>query len=605
MKAEIYAYAIPGSLTTNEYPLVSGSVETVTTDWQIGIFDNVKMTDDFEQTIILPRFENWRTVTMLRVIPYGTDNTLQTGLNTWYWVTGSRISSISDEAVELDIEFNPVTSYIHAGTILAGYWNRCPTNYTPYRGQAVLSGAMGIQNIIPFATDRVPTELTDPIYETPVYAQLFWVQITTTIGIITAGSSIDTRVASTGMNVYGFPISVLSSGNIYALSDYETINPYLANEVQTGYSFPRLDDFLSNTEGYGFTTSEITDISIVKVIPYTYTAASRSVNNMHNLSFRIKDTDGTTDIDPVKVAGSESTGVYMYHISDTSGKGIPERTIRGTLTISAMQHDCGSVGIRDSNGSIVGDIPTAWFDSNHETPYTIRVHADYGQIYYHIGIGSQDELEYQQVYQIPCSHLPYLGTPWDTYRAYSQSFDRESLQYSIEQANSRLQIQVASQAANTLASGNITGLTGVAMNAVTAAAGQRMSNNAARFNQNLMERRIQAQPATVYNTGYGLSYIRNLLERSEGFVLMEPKNLTNTIYNNFIQAYGYQVEGYQELTIGIGFYQGTLTEKNYTAVEQTYNYTSTATDIQFTGLIFDRINEAFQRGIRFINVEGL
>lgn len=209
------------------------------------------------------------------------------------------------------------------------------------------------------------------------------------------------------------------------------------------------------------------------------------------------------------------------------------------------------------------------------------------------------------MYQIPCSHLPYLGTPWDTYRAYSQSFDRESLQYSIEQANSRLQLQIANQTANTLASGNIAGIPGIAMNAISSAVGQQMSNNAARFNQDLMERRIQAQPATVYNTGYGISYIRNLLERSEGFALMEPDNLSTTIYNNYIQAYGYQVEGYQELTIGTGFYQGTLTEKNYTVAKQTYNYTSEATDIQFTGLIFDRINEAFQRGIRFIEIEGL
>lgn len=603
MKAMIYAYGLPGSLTSNDYPIFASDATqpVLYSAYGLATIDNVKMTDDYEQSIILPRFDNWKLANLLCVIPYK-DDVLDTSLPLWYWVTDVRKSTITDEAIEMDLSFNAVTTCLRTGDTIRGYWHRCPTNYAYWKGQQVQSGAMETVATIPISPDYLSTASSST-----VSARYFWVQITTSVQIITPGTGITNRETAAYMTIYGFPVSIYAfDDQIFTDSSiYEKVYPYINGELSTDNRFPRLDLFLSNPEYYGFTAEEITDISICQIIPYYYDATATSVDGTLSIGWnlRISSSSESTVIEPVITAThGTSTNVRMYCVTTQAPY---QRSITGTIDLTQMQRDCGTIGLQDHNGSIIGNIPTAWCLRQvsgstvlNGLYYRIRVMSDYGQIYYNIGIynnvSAPDELD--AVFQMPGSRLPFLGNAWTSYKAYSKALDRESMHYSIEQANQRTQLQVATQIAGNALSGDARGLANIGLNAVSTAVGQRMSNEASLYNQQLNERRVQAQPATVYSTGDGYSYIQNIMKRAECFAISMPAWLTEEIYNTYINRYGYSVEGYQALTLESGYYEGMLSRNTTADAVTTSKY--------ITGTLYDRLNNTFKNGVRIITIEG-
>lgn len=534
-------YRLPGSITAGEHPVLS-SRTSVESAYRVNTVSNAKFTKDFQQRIVVAEFGDWTTCNMVRLSSGSWIG--------WYWITDRSQSSIASGGVEFALEFAPITSMLEVGDELAGYWTRAPANISPWKGQAVMSGAMQVSRTQDVGVETFAS--SGAVYT------LMWVSVTLTG---TLGNPSDS-----GFTIAGFPIAV-AEGYSGALVK----GPQLVTG-DGSTDFPTVSEFLEDPTRHGIEATRIQDISISPMIPFTYTRDALRV-----------------DVTGGQVETATAGGVTWAYVTTVSR---PPRRVSGTLSLSSMENDCGTVALRDNGGAMVFTVPTAWTEKSasvFDVDWTFEVLVDLGQMYGRFEVGGQ-------IVQVPCGHLPYAGTGWDTYKAYSQAFDRESMQYSIDAARESLNVQTNAQVANaglsvvgSLLKGDIGGvLSTVAGTGISVATSYRMqdiSDRQTRFAQDLTERRIQAQPATAYAVGYGLSYILNSLRSPLCLAVSMPAGLTSSIYSNFVSRYGYSVEGFDTLTVGTGFYQGNLMPSE-----------------TMCGGEFDRLNETLNSGVYLVEI---
>lgn len=534
-------YRLPGSITAGEHPVLARRT-SAETSYRVHLVSNAKFTKDFQQRIIVAEFDDWTTCNMVRLSSGSWIG--------WFWITDRSQSSIASGGVELAIEFAPITSMLEAGDELAGYWTRAPINISPWKGQAVMSGAMQVSR-----TQNVGVET---FVSSGTTCTLMWVSMTITG---TLGNP-----SESGFTIAGFPVAVAEgySGGLIK-------GPQLTTGDDS-MDFPTVTEFLEDPARHGIEATRIQDISISPMIPFSYTRSGTRV-------------DVTSGHVETATAGGVS---YAFVTTVTSNP----RRLSGTLSLSSMENDCGTVALRDNSGSMVFSVPTAWTNkrgSVFDIDWTVEVMVDLGQMYTRFEIGGQ-------TVQIPCGHLPYAGSSWDTYKAYSQAFDRESLQYSIDAARESLNVQTNAQVANaglsvigSLLKGDIGGavstVAGTGISVATSYKMQDISDRQSRFAQDLTERRLQAQPATAYAVGYGLAFILNSLRSPLCLVVSLPAGLTSSIYSDFVSRFGYSVEGFDTLTIGTGFYQGNLMPSE-----------------TMCGGEFDRLNETLNTGVYLVKI---
>lgn len=514
--ARVFSRIIVGDFT---YPVGTGEAQ----------FNDVKYTDDFEQSIIVPYFDSWKEVSTVVFFPSTMDKPSTfddiTGI---YYITGRRITSITQQAIEFDLRYDSVSSLMREGKSIAGIWSRCPTLYTPWITQVPVSDALKpsrYYNLV--STEQLNTTPTRYVY---------WVQITATVDLSSSSSS-------NKLTVYGFPIVFPVNYNLMSTLRIDSVQTYyvdnesdISDTSVTLYRYPTLGEFINNPTLLGIQSSQITDISISRICPYYYNAGV-GIRNLNAINyFRLCDSSGATSY-----AISHNDTYAYYNISNNnyvSGEDFRQLTTTVTLTDTEIQ--TGKVYIRDADGNYCLEIPTAWFDSSNQIKIVMQCHADYGQMYYHIGIDTDTAIGVRKTIALPCAHLPYIGTEWNEYKAFSQAFDREQMYYSVAQTAVNAGVGIAS--GNEFAIGNAIGTVGNIANTI--------------YSQNLKERRLQAQPARGYALAYGISYITKTLEHPYAIVIETPANLTTEIYNRYIKDYGYAVEGYQSLTVTTGYYEG-------------------------------------------------
>lgn len=492
---------------------------------------NVKCTDDFEQSIIVPYFDSWKKVDTVVIFPNTmTKPSYFSDIIGVYLIENRRITSITQEAVQFDLRYNAVASNLQSGDSITGIWARCPTLYTPWITQVPVSDALKPSRY--YNLDS--SEILYPNSANPEY--IFWVQVTATKDLNGANSN--------RLTTYGFPVIFPINYSITSIAQIPLAKTYYDNGSVAGTSqndlrkFPGLAEFINNPTTIGLQASEITDISITRMCPYYYSATPFIVSGTSQISnaFKLIDGNGRTTFT------IRENGTYCYYniSNDNWSTGTDYRQTTVTVTLTDTEIQTGKVYIRDADGNYCLEIPTSWFDSDNSLKVVIQCHADYGQLYYHIGIDTDTAIGVRKTIALPCSHLPYIGTAWNEYRAFSQVFDREQMYYSVAQTAINTGAGLAS--GNAFAVGNAIGTVGNIAGSV--------------YSQNLKERRLQAQPARGYALGYGISYITKLLEHPHAIVIETPANLTNTIYNNYVSDYGYAVEGRQTLTITNGYYEG-------------------------------------------------
>lgn len=588
-----------GSLTTAECPIIEQDSDL--DGYVKQVYDNVHFLEDTQQDIVMPAFDGWADCNIVRFTNKADSKVF------YYWIAQAMRSSEAKGSNVYSLTFNAPLTLLKKGDRVSGIWLRSPDNFTPWKQQAIVSGTLGYtDNVVEFPTMPKSAPLTAKGMD------VYWVSITAT----------RTPAGKQGsLELYGFPCALDPN---HAMKDSGGSSIYFADSTsEIGYTaFPDLSSIINGETltMIGLTVNEITDISITRSAPFACSMTYKQVEVSEGVyyTYNIFDISGCT---PVYITrSSEGVGVFpMYHITGTDS--FPQAPMRAVvMSLTAKEMACGTISIRDTNGSAIATIPTSWAKTYEGGVGVLTVlHqsiADFAQCYdrvmvmdpYNQGLSANRALG---IFQIPATHLPYVGDQWDTYQAYSMSYDREAMQFGIDQARNAMITNVATSVANTAVGVATGGATFAAQGAVTAAqqVGHTMGNvqagastgtgivgsivgyyqqkHAAEFNQQLTERRAQGQPGNAYNVNYGLSYLMNEVSTPNCLILSMPVGLTDSKFKEFIEDFGYANEGRATIEIDYGFYQGTLFS--------TY---------ALTGPRFNELINDFNNGIRLVHPVG-
>ena len=531
---------MPASLSSGEYPLLSSRTQSLSGRTKATYSMHVK--EDLQQVLKTPEFTGWSDCNMVR---FGGD---------LYWIIQANTSTDSAHSIEFVVSYCGPSSVLHKGNSLAGVFSRLPTNKCPYlQRQAVTS-----------ALEHTRTVALPHITDYGEYS-VFWLQVT---GLKTDGSY--KRV--------GYFVCANEDGN---MTERLTCK-YLSTSLVDG-EYPSMKEIITDPKTYtGFTASQIIDISISCRSPWvTYNS---------NSDYMLK--GSTADyITPTENFGGSIYGYDLDQMFIVDGFEPLPYTTSVKLSLSDLERASGTVTIRDENTASIGTIPTAYGNS---IAATLSVISDWTGIITYVTYGGYR-------IAIPEGHIPWSGTAWSEYRAYSLAYDRGTMQASINFSNERVSTQLAQSAASTIqsaamgaiggnvagaATGAISGATSFAISTWATLKESDISTRETQMTQALAERRVAGQPATPYNAGYGILYCQQCRISPASIWVEMPAGLTSSIDADYTACFGYPAEGLRSVTIQEGYYKGRLL------------YDTTLA----RGPKFDKCNEALQNGLLFKEV---
>ena len=549
MQATVDFLKLPVGLSTGQYPLLSSIDQNLSSYILKSEVLNVRK--DLHQVLKVADFDNSEDCNMVRIRGYGL-----------YWITARDTSTDVNGSVSFALSACAPSSMLFSGDAVDGEFSRLPENACPWLQRQAISGAMETSRTLDLPTIGITTG-----------ARIYWVEITTTISL----SMIDGSVLDTGsLNRYGMFVKITekgaSGGNINATTDEK---PYI---------FPRIYDIINNPEKLGFTASTIQDISISARCPYDY-GFSSGYSDMW-----LKTTTGGR-IDPNVRGPNDSTitnGFYMFYcLTSALLQDAATRIASVTLNLSDLEMGSGQVTLRSESSAAVAVIPTQWGSS---LTARVRCIGDMGKLLTIVSINGTE-------YTLQEGHLPFIGSAWEEYVAYSLSYDRQAMEQSISFANERMALGIAQSGANAitagvtgaLASGPIglvSGITSFAVGTASSVMERDISEREARQTQALAERRVQGQAGTPYNAAYGLIYNSYYFRHPPCLQVDMPSGLTDSVDAAYTDLHGFPAEGGRITTIKEGFIQGRIFASNTVRM----------------GPWFDEMNNKLSNGIRFIGV---
>lgn len=534
---------LPCSLSTGEYPLLSSAGQTLSS-YTVATH-TVRFTMDYQQAIRVPYVEGYQMINAARM-----------GGLMW-WVTDIRSVSDTQQQMTVHLTLNGPSSLLHKSDSISGEWSRLPRNSCAWLPRTPRSAAMQVSRTMPLP--RLPTKIASTGYS------IYWVQITSSDRISDAGTDHDS------LTRYGFFAQVdeamTSAGTGLADSDTSKIRV-----------FPDLLTLINSPDEYGFTASAILDISISSRCPYQW-----SQDSTDDTKYKIVGADNA-------IQSLKTTDYFEYIIYEIEKAPSTFKALTSSLSVSlsSLERQCGSVTLRNENGSVLAVIDPSLSVSSVK----VRCVSDYGSLITQVDINGA-------IYTIGEGHVPWIGNAWDEYRKYSLAYDREAMENSIDYANQKLSVTIAQNAASTVQSaalGAIGGGVGAVSGAIGGAASfgisrwaslreNEISQSEARTSQELAERRVQGQAGTAYNTGYGLIYAYQTITQPASIQVDMPAGLTSTIDTDYTARHGYPAEGPRTESIQAGYYRGRIFASS-----------------TFTGIILDRCNEAMGSGMIFKEV---
>lgn len=543
---------LPGSMSSCEYPLLTSANQSLTS-YTLASFNNVKFSLDLVQTIRVPYFSNYDKANCVRMN------------GEIYWITAVRNETMADTTLMFALQYNGASSLVHKSDIISGLWERSGNTdlsgwmkYQPYSGQSYTERSVRLPNI------------SDLLESSTTY---YWVQFTSTEYV-----SINTTA-----NPYAFVDGIAQVNKqqdyfgIYGL--FITPNPVTnvyyqrGSTTDTDIRYPQIDEFINNIEKYGFTASNITNISISERCPYTIESVREGVK--------------TSFLPHIYYGDAGSNLQVIYNITDNVQA---HQFHTYTVELNASEHESriGDVNVRNSNGGIVATVPLKYCSGNiHVTTY-----GDMTGVYTKL-----QSLDDYWICNIPEGKLPWMGSTWEEYRAYSMAFDRQSMQ----NANTKEAVNAIGNAFNGLTSGIMTGAivggpVGAAVGFMSGMSG--MVGSAVSYKGNVeyqkseqanLEKRMEAQPGTAYSPEDGLSYIYECISYGAKITFDMPLGYSydSTWADTYIDKFGYPADNIlDDLTISEGYYKGKLL------------YTTAFA----RGLKFDECNSEFINGFRYKEV---
>ena len=605
MISDLQFYRLPASIASGEYPLFSDSTDL--TPYLIHTIKDVKISADLDQDRTVPTFEGYETASMVK-----------TSVG-WYWVVGVRTSTMYNDSIVVAMHYCASTSMIKTGDSIKGIWTRrSKVLGCDVKVQQAVSNSPMMSNIkaqLPKMYAKTQFGINN-VSDTE--SKIYWVQITSSNYIKNDQTVVKGHITRYG--TFALNVDTTRSSSIYNYLAWDT-----SGDKDYVPAYPTIGDIINNIDAtLGIESSSVLDISVIPICPYEfesfdvvhtgpfvpgqpepenewvnqYTVLKYDQNinkpwvgkdvsieigvipgqtTRKTFKFRVYNLDYNWDIEPL------STEIYNPS----------ERYDSLTFTLSDMEMNLGQFQAKSWEGNIIASLPVV---SKTNTIYVNYI-SDSTGLYTLL-----QHVESKQHVIINSAKLPYLGSQWETYRAYSLDTDRKALEFAQAQYDKQFQMNMASAVFNGVvgaglgaASGGSAGAIGAGVGAVGGLAsgiasgilGKEMNDMKLRQDQQLTEMRLRASPATTFNTAYGLNQL-DLMERFGGgiFIAM-PANLSNDEFVKYIDEFGYPTEGVQTLMITSGYYKGRI------LAEQTAEKT-------FSGIKFERLQEEFNNGLKFV-----
>ena len=545
MKARVDFLKMPVALSTGEYPLLTSLDQNLAAYIVQSVTLNVRK--DLVQTVRTVDFDGSEGVNMARIRGLG-----------MYWITARDTSTDVQGTVSFSLSACAPSTLLFSYDRVIGEFSRLPENLCPYLSRQAMTG------------DLAPSRSVDlPMMGVNDRGNLkVWIQVTSTTYLNATGTATENRYAT-----YGFFATVNDRGG---WGDYVAAD----GDGETRKYYPNIQDVISNPEYMGLQASTIQDISISVRCPFKYSE--------NGLYMNLVKSDGT--VIPTNAVGPENAAITggrfaFYNLSDPTFIHAVPLIDTVTVSLSDLERASGQVIIKDHNGSAVGMIPTSWGDIIEAS---VQCVGDHGKL---LTIVTVNDVEYT----IQEGHLPYVGSAWAEYVAYSMSYDRQAMENSIAYANDRMWADLATGAAGAIqgaavsaisSSGPLAVLSGLSSFGLGAAGSmieRNISERQARDEQALSERRVQGQAGTAYSSAYGVIYCLMNLRHPALIEVDMPEGLTESIDGAYTSVHGFPAEGRRSVSLKAGFYQGRIF----------------AADTIRMGPWFDEMNNKLSNGIRF------
>ena len=548
MQATVDFLKLPVGLSTGQYPLLASIDQNLTSHILKSEVLNVRK--DLYQILKVADFDRSEDCNMVRIRGYGL-----------YWVTSRDTSTDVNGSVSFALSACAPSSMLFSGDAVDGEFSRLPENACPWLKRQARTG------------DILPTRSVDlPMMGVNDRGNLkVWIQVTSTTYLNATGTATENRYAT-----YGFFATVNDRGG---WGDYVAAD----GEGENRKYYPNIQDVISNPEYMGLQASTIQDISISVRCPFKYSE--------NGLYMNLAKSDGT--VIPTNTVGPENATITggrfaFYNLSDPTFIHAVPLIETVTVSLSALERASGTVLLKDHTGAAIATVPTSWGSSFEISTQCV---GDHGKLLTLVTIEGVE-------YTIQEGHLPYVGSAWAEYVAYSMSYDRQAMENSIAYANDRMWADLATGAAGAIQGAAVSAISGSGPLAVLSglssfglgAAGSMIERNIserqARDEQALAERRVQGQAGTAYASAYGVIYCLMNLRHPAIIEINMPSGLTDSVDLAYTNVHGFPAEGVRTITIKQGFIQGRIF----------------ADDALRSGPWFDLMNEKLSNGIRFISV---
>ena len=602
MISDLQFYRLPASIASGEYPLFSNSTDL--TPYLIHTIKDVKISADLDQDRTVPTFEGYENASMVK-----------TSVG-WYWVVGVRTSTMYNDSIVVAMHYCASTSMIKSGDSIKGFWTRRSkaSGYDVKVQQAVSNSPMksNIKVQLPKMTAKAQFGI-DNVSDTE--SKIYWVQITSSNYIKNDQTVVKGHITRYG--TFALNDDVTNSTLKYLAWDTSGDKDYVP-------AYPTIGDIINNIDStLGIESSSVLDISVIPICPFEFESLDvvysgpfvpgqpEPENEWTNQYTVLKSGENVNkpwvgkdvSISVGSIPGQTTTKTFKFRVYNldynwgieplsTEIYNLIEREDTLSFTLSDMELNLSQLQVKNWEGNIIASLPIM--------SKTNTIHIDY--ISDSTGLYTLlRHVESKQHVIINSAKLPYLGSQWETYRAYSLDTDRKALEFVQAQYDKQFQMNMASAVFNGVvgaglgaASGGSAGAIGAGVGAVGGLAsgvasgilGKEMNDMKLRQDQQLTEMRLRASPSTTFNTAYGLNQL-DLMERfGGGIYIAMPANLSNDDFIRFIDEFGYPTEGVQTLTIGAGYFKGRILAQQNNKV--------------FSGIRFERLQEEFNNGLKFV-----
>ena len=548
MQATVDFLKLPVGLSTGQYPLLSSIDQDLSS--YILKTEVLNVRKDLHQVLKVADFDNSEDCNMIRIRGYGL-----------YWITARDTSTDVNGSVSFALSACAPSSMLFSGDAVDGEFSRLPENACPWLKRQARTG-----DILPTGSVDLPSMGTNSRGNLKV-----WIQVTSTTYLTSTGSATENRYAT-----YGFFATVNDRGG---WGDYVAAD----GEAENRKYYPNIQDVISNPEYMGIQASTIQDISISVRCPFKYSENGLYMNLVRS--------DGT--VIPTNAVGPERAEITggafaFYNLSDPTFIHAVPLIETVTVSLSPLERTSGTVLLKDHTGATIATVPTSWGSSFEVSTQCM---GDHGKLLTLVTIEGVE-------YTIQEGHLPYVGSAWAEYIAYSMSYDRQAMENSIAYANDRMWANLATGAAGAIQGAAVSAISGSGPLAVLSglssfglgAAGSMIekdiSERQARDEQALSERRVQGQAGTAYASAYGVIYCLMNLRHPAIIEINMPAGLTDSVDLAYTNVHGFPAEGVRTITMKQGFIQGRIFADNALRL----------------GPWFDMMNEKLSNGIRFVSV---